>query len=64
VVKAVSEKLGGHVDILHLDKYPDVYDCFEGKIYSHASSFVSRRLLQVIVLLHLRVSSKISIIIY
>ena len=62
VVRAVSEKLGGPVDIFHLDKYPDVYDCFEGNIYSHASSFVSRRLLQVSVLLHLRFSSKIPII--
>jgi len=62
VVRAVSEKLGGPVDILHLDAHPDIYDCFEGNTYSHASSFVSRRLLQVSVLLHLRFSSKIPII--
>ncbi|KAG2564652.1 hypothetical protein PVAP13_7NG077656 [Panicum virgatum] len=30
VVRAVSEKLGGPVDILHLDAHPDIYDCFEG----------------------------------
>ncbi|KAF8647632.1 hypothetical protein HU200_065267 [Digitaria exilis] len=54
VVRAVSEKLGGPVDILHLDAHPDIYDCFEGNIYSHASSFArimeggyARRLLQV-----------------
>ncbi|KAE8666409.1 Arginase 1 [Hibiscus syriacus] len=53
VVKAVSEKLGGHVDILHLDAHPDIYDAFEGNKYSHASSFArimeggyARRLLQ------------------
>ncbi|XP_025825029.1 arginase 1, mitochondrial isoform X1 [Panicum hallii] len=54
VVRAVSEKLGGPVDILHLDAHPDIYDCFEGNNYSHASSFArimeggyARRLLQV-----------------
>nr|GMD65079.1 arginase 1, mitochondrial [Ipomoea batatas] len=54
VVKAVSEKLGGQVDILHLDAHPDLYDMFEGNKYSHASSFArimeggyARRLLQV-----------------
>ena len=69
VVRAVSEKLGGPVDILHLDAHPDIYDCFEGNTYSHASSFArimeggyARRLLQVIVLFYLRVSSKISIL--
>ncbi|KAM0900881.1 hypothetical protein ACQ4PT_020349 [Festuca glaucescens] len=54
VVRAVSEKLGGPVDILHLDAHPDIYDCFEANKYSHASSFArimeggyARRLLQV-----------------
>ncbi|BBG97393.1 arginase [Prunus dulcis] len=54
VVRAVSEKLGGPVDILHLDAHPDIYDAFEGNVYSHASSFArimeggyARRLLQV-----------------
>lgn len=54
VVRAVSEKLGGPVDILHLDAHPDIYHAFEGNIYSHASSFArimeggyARRLLQV-----------------
>ncbi|XP_017980777.1 PREDICTED: arginase 1, mitochondrial [Theobroma cacao] len=54
VVRAVSEKLGGPVDILHLDAHPDIYDAFEGNKYSHASSFARimeggyvRRLLQV-----------------
>ncbi|KAG6749380.1 hypothetical protein POTOM_046425 [Populus tomentosa] len=54
VVRAVSEKLGGPVDILHLDAHPDIYHCFEGNKYSHASSFArimeggyARRLLQV-----------------
>ncbi|KAK4578606.1 hypothetical protein RGQ29_028626 [Quercus rubra] len=54
VVRAVSEKLGGPVDILHLDAHPDIYDQFEGNKYSHASSFArimeggyARRLLQV-----------------
>ena len=70
VVRAVSEKLGGPVEILHLDAHPDIYDCFEGNTYSHASSFArimeggyARRLLQVIVLFHLCIpsSSKISI---
>ncbi|GAU36730.1 hypothetical protein TSUD_318280 [Trifolium subterraneum] len=39
VVRAVSEKLGGQVDILHFDAHPDLYDDFEGNYYSHASSF-------------------------
>ncbi|KAJ1421439.1 Ureohydrolase, manganese-binding site [Sesbania bispinosa] len=54
VVRAVSEKLGGPVDVLHLDAHPDNYDAYEGNIYSHASSFARimegdyvRRLLQV-----------------
>ncbi|KNA16731.1 hypothetical protein SOVF_086490 [Spinacia oleracea] len=54
VVRAVSEKLGGPVDILHLDAHPDIYHEFEGNKYSHASSFArimeggyARRLLQV-----------------
>lgn len=54
VVRAVSEKLGGPLDILHLDAHPDIYDAFEGNKYSHASSFARimeggyvRRLLQV-----------------
>lgn len=54
VVRAVSEKLGGQVDILHLDAHPDNYDAFEGNKYSHASGFArimeggyARRLLQV-----------------
>lgn len=54
VVRALSLKLGGQVDILHLDAHPDIYDAFEGNKYSHASSFArimeggyARRLLQV-----------------
>ncbi|KAJ0682509.1 putative arginase [Helianthus annuus] len=54
VVRAVSEKLGGPVDILHLDAHPDIYESYEGSIYSHASLFArimeggyARRLLQV-----------------
>ncbi|XP_062091615.1 arginase 1, mitochondrial [Humulus lupulus] len=54
VVRAVSEKLGGPVDILHFDAHPDIYHAFEGNKYSHASSFArimeggyARRLLQV-----------------
>ncbi|CAM6117056.1 unnamed protein product [Calypogeia fissa] len=54
VVRAVSEYLGGQVDILHLDAHPDIYDRFEGNYYSHASPFArimeggyARRLLQV-----------------
>ncbi|KAL5069777.1 hypothetical protein RYX36_020664 [Vicia faba] len=54
VKRAVSEKLGGPVDVLHIDAHPDNYDAFEGNIYSHASSFARvmegdyvRRLLQV-----------------
>ena len=55
IVRAVSEKLGGQIDLLHLDAHPDLYDSFEGNKYSHASSFARimeggyvRRLLQVI----------------
>ncbi|KAG6728285.1 hypothetical protein I3842_02G166100 [Carya illinoinensis] len=54
VVRTVSEKLGGPVDILHLDGHPDLYHEFEGNKYSHASPFArimeggyARRLLQV-----------------
>nr|ACU21474.1 unknown [Glycine max] len=54
VVRAISEKLGGPVDVLHFDAHPDLYDEFEGNYYSHASSFArimeggyARRLLQV-----------------
>ncbi|KAH7276270.1 hypothetical protein KP509_39G000200 [Ceratopteris richardii] len=54
VVRAVTEQLGGPVDILHFDAHPDIYHAFEGNIYSHASSFArimegghARRLLQV-----------------
>ncbi|XP_058764281.1 arginase 1, mitochondrial isoform X1 [Vicia villosa] len=54
VIRAVSEKLGGPVDVLHIDAHPDNYDAYEGNIYSHASSFARvmegdyvRRLLQV-----------------
>ncbi|KAL5057608.1 hypothetical protein RYX36_029212 [Vicia faba] len=54
VIRAVSEKLGGPIDVLHIDAHPDNYDAFEGNIYSHASSFARvmegdyvRRLLQV-----------------
>ncbi|KAL5067014.1 hypothetical protein RYX36_017901 [Vicia faba] len=54
VIRAVSEKLGGPVDVLHIDAHPENYDAFEGNIYSHASSFARvmegdyvRRLLQV-----------------
>ncbi|KAG0611117.1 hypothetical protein M758_7G117000 [Ceratodon purpureus] len=39
VVRAISESLGGPVDILHLDGHPDLYDAFEGKPFSHASPF-------------------------
>ncbi|CAI7830132.1 unnamed protein product [Closterium sp. NIES-54] len=54
VVRAVSEHLGGPVDILHFDAHPDIYHAFEGNHYSHASPFARimesgacRRLLQV-----------------
>ncbi|KAG0556039.1 hypothetical protein M758_11G019100 [Ceratodon purpureus] len=54
VVRAVSEFLGGPVDILHIDAHPDIYHAFEGKHYSHASPFArimegghARRLIQV-----------------
>jgi arginase len=54
VVRAVSEKLGGQVDILHFDAHPDLYNNFEGNYYSHASPFArimeggyARRLVQV-----------------
>ncbi|KAM3700065.1 hypothetical protein ACJW31_05G071800 [Castanea mollissima] len=60
VVRAVSEKLGGPVDILHLDAHPDIYHSFEGNKYSHASSFArimeggyARRLLQFCASTHL-----------
>ncbi|XP_078440534.1 arginase 1, mitochondrial-like [Wolffia australiana] len=53
-VRAVSEALGGPLDILHLDAHPDIYHAYEGNRYSHASSFArimeggyARRLLQV-----------------
>ncbi|GAU25656.1 hypothetical protein TSUD_265830 [Trifolium subterraneum] len=53
VVRAVSEKLGGQVDILHFDAHPDLYNNFEGNYYSHASPFArimeggyARRLVQ------------------
>ncbi|CAL9006662.1 unnamed protein product [Prunus brigantina] len=53
VVRVVSEKLGGPVDILHFDAYPDIYNAFEGN--ECASSFArimeggyARRLLQVL----------------
>ncbi|GER26379.1 arginase [Striga asiatica] len=39
VVRAVSEKLGGPVDILHIDAHPDLYEAFMGDPYSHASPF-------------------------
>lgn len=39
VVRAISESLGGPVDILHLDGHSDLYDAFDGKPFSHASSF-------------------------
>ncbi|KAJ1413609.1 Ureohydrolase, manganese-binding site [Sesbania bispinosa] len=54
VVRAVSEKLGGPIDILHFDAHPDLYHDFEGNYYSHASTFArimeggyARRLVQV-----------------
>ncbi|CAA0806051.1 Arginase 1- mitochondrial [Striga hermonthica] len=54
VVRAVSEKLGGPVDILHIDAHPDLYEAFMGDPYSHASPFARimengycRRLVQV-----------------
>ncbi|EFJ37771.1 hypothetical protein SELMODRAFT_73545 [Selaginella moellendorffii] len=54
VVRAVTEHLGGPVDVLHLDAHPDIYHAFEGNKFSHASSFArimegghARRLLQV-----------------
>ncbi|KAL2641974.1 hypothetical protein R1flu_009561 [Riccia fluitans] len=54
VIRAVTEELGGPVDILHFDAHPDIYHAFEGNIYSHASGFArimegghARRLLQV-----------------
>ena len=34
-----TKNLGGPMDILHLDAHPDIYHYFEGKKYSHASSF-------------------------
>lgn len=54
IVRAVAEKLGGPVDIIHFDAHPDLYESFEGNKFSHASSFArimegghARRLLQV-----------------
>lgn len=54
IVRAISEKLGGPIDLLHFDAHPDLYHEFEGNFYSHASSFArimeggyARRLLQV-----------------
>ena len=32
VVRAVSEKLGGPVDILHLDAHPDIYAVLKGTL--------------------------------
>ncbi|RDX66691.1 Arginase, partial [Mucuna pruriens] len=62
VVRAISEQLGGQVDILHFDAHPDLYDRFEGNYYSHASSFArimeggyARQLLQAILILFLHV---------
>ena len=53
-MRAVTEYLGGPVDILHFDAHPDIYHAFEGNLYSHASPFArimegghARRLLQV-----------------
>eukprot|EP00850_Spirogloea_muscicola_P021649 SM000257S08633 [mRNA] locus=s257:65975:68022:+ [translate_table: standard] len=53
-VRAVTEHLGGPVDILHFDAHPDIYDKFEDNPFSHASPFArimegghARRLLQV-----------------
>ncbi|CAL5209888.1 unnamed protein product [Lathyrus oleraceus] len=39
VVRAISEKLGGPIDILHFDAHPDLYENFEDNYYSHASQF-------------------------
>ncbi|KHN25557.1 Arginase, partial [Glycine soja] len=39
VVRAIPENLGGPVDVLRFDAHPDLYDKFEGKYYSRASSF-------------------------
>ncbi|GAQ85828.1 arginase [Klebsormidium nitens] len=54
VVRGVVEAAGQPVDILHFDAHPDMYDCFEGNRYSHASGFarimedgLARNLLQV-----------------
>ncbi|XP_058729306.1 arginase, mitochondrial-like [Vicia villosa] len=54
VVRAVSEKLGGPVDILHFDAHPDLYENFDDNYYSHASPFArimegkyAKRLVQV-----------------
>ncbi|KAH1163011.1 hypothetical protein GYH30_001510 [Glycine max] len=38
-VRAIPENLGGPVDVLRFDAHPDLYDKFEGKYYSRASSF-------------------------
>ncbi|GAA0143894.1 hydrolase [Lithospermum erythrorhizon] len=54
VVRAISEKFGGPLDILHIDAHPDICDAFEGNKYSHASSYAqimeggyAQRLLQI-----------------
>ncbi|CAK8575069.1 unnamed protein product [Lathyrus sativus] len=54
IVRAVSEKLGGPVDILHFDAHPDLYEDFDNNYYSHASPFArimegkyANRLIQV-----------------
>ncbi|XP_050899664.1 arginase 2, chloroplastic/mitochondrial isoform X1 [Lathyrus oleraceus] len=54
VVRAISEKLGGPVDILHFDAHPDIYENFDNNYYSHASPFArimegkyAKRLVQV-----------------
>ncbi|CAI8600792.1 unnamed protein product [Vicia faba] len=54
IVRAVSEKLGGPVDILHFDAHPDLYENFEDNYFSHASPFArimegkyAKRLVQV-----------------
>lgn len=39
VVRAISEKLGGPVDILHFDARPNLYERGAGNHYSHASTF-------------------------
>ncbi|CAK8573906.1 unnamed protein product [Lathyrus sativus] len=39
VIRAVSEKLEGPVDILHFDGHTDLYENFKDNYYSHASPF-------------------------